>query len=45
MRVFMMAELYKLMESTSWAVAKGAFIAIMHDIKVGEISWMDHLAM
>ena len=44
-RRFMMAELYdllQLIEATSWSVAKGAFIAVMHKIESGDISWMDH---
>ena len=47
-RWFMMAELYemlKLIEATSWPVAKGAYIAVMHAIKDGKITWQDRPAL
>ena len=45
MRQYMLLELYellKLADSTSWSVARGAYIASMHDIEEGQITWMDH---
>ena len=47
-RHFMMAEFFeilKLIEVTSWDVAKGAYISIMHNIKEGEISWHDRATL
>ena len=47
-RRFMMAELYeilKLIEATSWSVAKGAYIVVMHAIEDGELMWQDRLAL
>ena len=44
MRQYMLLELYellKLADSTSWSVARGAYIASMHDIEDGQITWMD----
>ena len=44
MRRFMLAELIEiiqLMEATSWQVATGVFIAVMHEIEAGDISWTD----
>ena len=43
MRQYMLLELYellKLADSTSWSVARGAYIASMHDIEEGQITWM-----
>ena len=40
----MMAEFYellKLIEATSWEVAKGAYVSIKHTIEEGELSWQD----
>ena len=34
-------ELLKLADCTSWSVARGAYIASMHDIEEGQITWMD----
>ena len=47
-RQYMLAELYDLMklaDSTSWPVAKGAFISSMHSIEDGEIAWSDRSAL
>ena len=47
-RQYMLAELYdimKLADSTSWPVAKGAFVSSMHSIEDGEISWSDRNAL
>ena len=47
-RQFVMAEFFeilKLIEATSWEVAKGAYISIMHSIEEGEISWHDFTAL
>ena len=35
-----LSEFLQLMEATSWQVA-GAFIAVMHEIETGDISWTD----
>ena len=47
-RQYMLAELYDLMklaDSTSWQVARGAFISSMHSIEDGEIAWSDRNAL
>ena len=47
-RQYMLAELYDLMklaDSTSWHVARGAFISSMHSIEDGEIAWSDRGAL
>ena len=45
---FMMLEFYellKLIEATSWEIAKGAYISIMHAIEEGELSWHDRASL
>ena len=45
---YMLAELYNLMklaDSTSWSVAKGAFMSSMHSIEDGEIGWSARTAL